>query len=229
MPLSRPVSCILAAACAIVQAATAFAGSEHDVVAGSLAMIDELKSEPKLAPWRETLQRAEAIVVMPEVSRNAFMVGGDGGRGVLLARQAGAWSYPAFYTLGAGSVSPQAGNGLSKLVFVVMTKGGLEKLLADRSTLGGDLSIAPAPVGPDAGASKVSEISPPDVVLLAEANGSYGGLALTGAVLRPNGEANKAFYGNPAGAREIVVGQRFQNDAAEPLRKALPDLAGQRD
>lgn len=225
--LSRTLLAVLASL--TLEWAPALAGSEQDVVDRSLATIDELRSEPKLAPLRESvLQRAEAIVVMPEVSRSAFMVGGEGGKGVLLARQADTWSYPAFYSLGTGSVSPQAGAGLSKLIFVVMTKGGLEKLLADRATLGGDLSIAPAPTmdEPD---KNVSDLSPPDIVMLAQANGSYEGVTLRGAVLKPSPDSNSAFYGMNAGAREIVVGRRVQSDAAEPLRQALPELVQSRD
>src|SRR4051794_32946120 len=132
MPLMRALCLVFAAAFAVLQAPAARSASEEDVVMRSTATIDELKSHPQLAALRETLQRAEAIVVMPEVSGNAFLVGGEGGKGVLVARQPDGWSYPAFYSLGAGTVSPRAGNGLSKLVLVVMTKGGLEKLLADR-------------------------------------------------------------------------------------------------
>jgi lipid-binding SYLF domain-containing protein len=210
---------------------SAFAASEQEVVEHSRATLDELKADPNLAPLRDALGHAAAIVVMPQVIQTAFIVGGDGGKGVLLARNGGSsgeWSYPAFYSLGSGTVGPRIGAEISKLVLVVMTKGGLEKLLADRVTLGGDVTIAPGPSASDREARAPAE-SPAmaDLLMFAQAKGGYVGLALKGAVLTPNGEANKSFYGNPAGAREIVVERKFKNEAADGLRAALPALARQ--
>lgn len=209
----------------------AVAGGEQEVVERSLTTLTELRADTNLGPLRDALGHATAIVVMPQVIQTAFIVGGDGGKGVLLARNGGAsgeWSYPAFYSLGSGSVGPQVGGEISKLILVVMTKGGLEKLLADRVTLGGDITIAAGPSAKDS-APREPAASPAmaDLLMFAHGKDGYVGLALRGAVLTPNGDANKAFYGNPAAAREIVVERKFTNEAADELRAALPGLARQ--
>jgi lipid-binding SYLF domain-containing protein len=226
--LTRAAAC-LAVGLSLLPGA-AVAGGEQEVVERSLTTIAELRADANLGPLREALSRATAIVVMPQVIQTAFIVGGDGGKGVLLARNGGAsgeWSYPAFYSLGSGSVGPQVGGEISKLILVVMTKGGLEKLLADRVTLGGDITVAAGPSAKDSAREPAASPAMADLLMFSHGKGGYVGLALRGAVLTPNGDANKAFYGNPAAAREIVVEQKFKNEAADELRAALPGLARQ--
>ncbi|RPI02541.1 MAG: hypothetical protein EHM71_15225, partial [Zetaproteobacteria bacterium] len=51
---------------------------------------------------RAILTRAKAVLIYPGILRLAFMFGGSGGSGVLLARdeKTGTWGGPACYTIG---------------------------------------------------------------------------------------------------------------------------------
>ena len=81
-----------------------------------------------------------------------FIVGGRGGRGVASCRTARGWSAPAYFTLGGGSIGLQIGAQSTDFVMLFMNKDGLNSLLSDEFTLGGDASVAAGPVGRQAGA-----------------------------------------------------------------------------
>ena len=63
------------------------------------------------------------------------------------ARSTG-WSAPAYFTLGGASVGLQIGAQSTDFVMLFMNKDGLNSLLSNEFTLGGDASVA---AGPSAG------------------------------------------------------------------------------
>src|SRR5882672_9462948 len=59
---------------------------------------------------KELLEKAECIGIFPDVKKGAFIVGGEGGRGVFTCREPnGAMGAPAFFRVGGGSVGWQYG------------------------------------------------------------------------------------------------------------------------
>jgi len=51
------------------------------------------------------LAKAHGVIVYPDITKAALIVGGEGGTGVLLGRNAkGVWSSPAFITYGAAKL-----------------------------------------------------------------------------------------------------------------------------
>ena len=57
------------------------------------------------------------------------------------------WSAPAAMMVEGGSVGFQIGGSETDVVMLVMNKGGVEKLLSSKFTLGADASVAAGPVG----------------------------------------------------------------------------------
>jgi lipid-binding SYLF domain-containing protein len=80
--------------------------------------------------------KAECVVVIPSLKKAGFIVGAEGGDGVLSCRQGAAWGAPVFMELTKGSVGLQAGVQATQLVLVIMNRKGLEKLLSNKVTLG---------------------------------------------------------------------------------------------
>ena len=69
------------------------------------------------------LSQAKGVLVIPSLLKGGFFIGGEGGSGVLLARStSGDWSYPAFFTMGAGSFGLQIGAQASELLLIILTK-----------------------------------------------------------------------------------------------------------
>lgn len=167
---------------------------------------------------QQNLNRARAVLVSPRIVRAGFIVGGSGGRGVLVARDGHTWAGPAFYDLATASVGFQAGVDVSEVVIVVMTEKGLNSLLSPSFKIGGDASIAVGPVGAGAQSTVTA-----DLIAFTRAKGLYGGVNLDGTVVKSNAAWNEAFYGRPnVLPTDILIRKNVSNSEAEPL---LSDVA----
>ncbi len=207
---------------AMVAASGAQAAEQQRLVDKARITVEELRADPNFRNLPGYLARAKAVVVMPELVKAGFIFGGEGGVGVLLARDAksGEWSYPAFYTMAAASVGLQIGAQVSKVVLVVMTDGGLDKLMSDKLTLGADVSVAVGPVGGGLEAATTLNVEA-DIYSFSLAKGLFGGISLEGAVLVPDEEAAEAYYGKAVSSRAIVIHREVSNPGADGLRAAL--------
>src|SRR5205085_10698820 len=105
------------------------------------------------------LFRAKAILIATSIAKAGFIIGGSGGRAVVMARDAktGKWAGPAFYTLATASVGFQAGVSFSEIVTLVMTERGLNSLLSDSFKMGGDAAVAAGPIGAGAQSNLVAD------------------------------------------------------------------------
>jgi len=165
------------------------------------------------------LARAQGVMIFPDLKKAGFLLGGEGGRGVLLSRNESSWSSPAFYKLGAGSAGLQIGYEKSTVVLVLMSKSALDSAIKGGVTLGADATVAAGTVGDAAATAATSPAA--DVIQFVDASGVFVGASLSGAVISTDTKFNQAYYSPEATPRAIVLEGRFYRGAAEPLRKAL--------
>src|SRR6516162_4772603 len=145
------------------------------LVADARATLSNFMRDPDQTWIQDNLSRARAVLIAPQVVRAGFILGGSGGRGVLVARDGRAWAGPAFYDLVTASVGFQAGIDVSEVIIVVMTDKGFNSLLSTAFKIGGDASIAAGPVGAGAKSNVTA-----DLVSFTRSKGIYGGLSLDG-------------------------------------------------
>ena len=167
-------------------------------------------------------KEAKALFVVPGLMKGAFLVGGAGGSGVLLVRDeaTGAWSNPAFYTIGAASVGLQAGAELSDLILIVRTPKGLEGFYQADFKIGADISMA---VGPEGGGVQLLGLTA-DLVGCARNKGVFAGIALDGAVISVANDSNHAYYSKTVHATDILIKHDVQNSRSAGLRNAAAAL-----
>ncbi|HSR71739.1 MAG TPA: lipid-binding SYLF domain-containing protein, partial [Kiloniellales bacterium] len=151
-----------------------------------------------------------------------FIVGAEGGSGVLLVRGSdGSWSPPAFYTLAAGSIGLQIGGQVSEVVFTLMNDGAVNAMLKNEVKLGADASVAIGPIGAGVEASTTTNLRE-DIIAFSRAVGLFAGGAFEGAKLISRENWNAEYYGAAASPKAIVVDRKFFNPQADKLRQALP-------
>jgi SH3 domain-containing YSC84-like protein 1 len=189
-------------------------------------VLEELRATPDKDVPSDLWAKAECVAVIPSVKKAAFMVGGEYGRGVMSCRNAGRWSAPLFLRLEKGSWGFQVGAESIDVVLLVMNKGGVEKLLEDKVSLGADASAAAGPVGRSANASTDAQMKA-QILSYSRAQGVFAGVNLSGGVLKPDTDANKDVYGPSVTARDIVFGHTVKApaDAAafmRGLRRGMP-------
>ena len=170
--------------------------------------------DPDMTWFQQNIGRAKAVLIAPEIVKAGFILGGSGGRALLVAKDAtaGKWVGPAFYTLATASVGFQAGVEGSEAVTLVMTDKGLNALLSSSMKIGGDASVAAGPVGAGAQSNIVA-----DLVTFSRSKGVYGGLNLDGTVVSVSDDWNSAFYGKKVLPPDILVRKNVSNKGANKL------------
>lgn len=163
----------------------------------------EIMETPDQAIPNQLLDGAECVAVFPQVLKAGFIVGGRGGRGVASCRTAAGWSAPAFFNLGGGSFGLQIGAQSTDFVMLFMNKEGLNSLLSDSFTLGGDASVAAGPVGRQAGASTDLKFNA-QILSYSRSRGLFAGLELKGVVIKPDTDDLREVYGANMTAKEVL-------------------------
>jgi len=187
----------LAPASSIAQAAPIAAPAEEARALLAVDVLNEMQALPELRIPDALLRRAQGIAIVPDMARGALLIGGRGGKGVLLVRNAdGQWSNPAFITVGGISFGWQFGVQTVDVVLVFTTRESIEGVTGGKLTLGADASIAVGPLGRQAsGATDTTFTS--EVYAYSRAKGLFAGIALDGGVVAMDRKANARFYQKP--------------------------------
>jgi len=220
--LKRLASGALVVAMALGFAASASAQGDQQVLVNQAdTTLSNFMRDPEMKWLQQNIGRAKAVLIAPEIVKAGFIIGGSGGRALLVARAGGKWVGPAFYTLATASVGFQAGVAASEMVTLVMTDKGMNSLLSSSFKFGADASVAAGPVG--AGAK--SDVTA-DLIAFSRSKGVYGGLNLDGTLVSSNDDWNKAYYGKPALPPDILVKGSASNKNADKLLSDVAKVAG---
>lgn len=219
---------LLLSTVALALACAAFAGparaqgsAEQEIVDKARLTVEKLRRDKDLGSLNELLAKAKGVLVIPSLLKAGFILGAEGGSGVLLARDdRGEWSHPAFYTMGSGSVGIQIGFQDAEVMLVIMTDKGLDQVIKSQFKLGIDASVAAGPIGMGVEAATTLALGA-DIYSFSKTRGAYGGGSLEGSVIYKRDDWNRAYYGRPAASREIAIERKFANTAADGLRAAL--------
>ena len=194
-----------------------------ELVKESTFTIDKMKDHPDFkGNIRSYMRDAKAVLIFPSIIKAGLFVGGEGGRGVMLAKaENGEWSYPSFFAMGSGSFGLQIGAQRSEVMLIVLTGNGLQAILDNNVTVGGELNGAIGPYGSGAEASVTTNLDV-DVLSYAVAEGVFIGASLEGAAIWSQDGLNAAFYDSTdATAEKIVIDGQYANADADALRTAL--------
>lgn len=198
---------------------------QRKLVSAATQTLSGFLNDPDM-PWlRNNFNRAKAVLIAPRVTKAGFIVGGSGGRALVIARNAktGKWVGPAFYVLATASVGFQAGVSVSETVSLVMTEKGLDSLLSDSFKLGGDVSVAAGPIGSGAQSNLVA-----DFISFSRSKGIYGGLSLDGTVASTADKWNRLYYGHAVSAADILVRESVRHKQANELINVVAAAAKDR-
>jgi lipid-binding SYLF domain-containing protein len=178
-------------------------------------VIDQMKREPKLA---EALARAKGVFVIPHFGKGAFIVGGQAGGGVVLARRDNRWTDPAFFSIGGVSVGAQAGGEGGSVVMLLMTEKGVNKFANSSNTWA---------LNANAGLTVVTwsgkgqaNTGDGDVVIWSNTNGLYAGLTASATDVTPDKGLDRVYYGRDVTSEQLLSGA---------LRPSAPNAAALRD
>jgi len=212
---------LLAATLAFASPVAAFADTPQHLVDSATLALEDLMSGAGAEQSSYFLHHAKAVVLCPNIFRGAFMLGGEGGGCVLVARnQDGGWSSPAFYTMGSASFGFQIGVQSAEVMMLVMTDGGVNALLNSQLKIGADAGISVATLGAGVNGAMSTGLTA-DILTLSKSEGLYGGVSLAGSVVSSDEDRDSSYYGQDFSARQIVIDQQGNNPGATPLKELL--------
>jgi len=211
---------VLGVAIAAPQAARA-QSEEQQLVTQAQWTLEKMLKQKDFSHLRKTLPKAQGVLIFPSILKGAFIFGAEGGTGVLLAKtKPGDWSYPAFFTLGAGSFGLQIGGEDKEVVFLLMSAKAVNAVIASEVKLGGDLSVSAGPVGMGLEGSTTTAVGA-DMIAYSLSQGAFAGISFEGAVVHERTRLNGDYYQGGATARQIVQQRKFRNPGSDPLRGVL--------
>lgn len=226
-----PLAAALALLLVALPAPPAHAGADEDArLTTATEVLQELRATPDQGVPAWLLDRAYGVAVIPNVIKGAFFVGGRGGKGVVVSRDAnGRFSDPMFIRLGGANFGFQWGAQATDVVLVFATRRSLEHFARGQLTLGASASVAAGPVGR---AGEASAGVQAEIYSYSRARGLFAGIALDGTWLAVDRKANTAYYGHEVSSDEILGGQaRAQSEAgrrfvAEIVAGLSPETQG---
>jgi len=186
----------------------------------SAAVLNEIMGAKDNGIPEDLLQKAQCVGIIPNLKRAGFIVGAKYGKGIVTCRASNGWSAPEFVRIEGGSVGLQIGAGETDVVFIVMNERGMDKLMKDKFTVGGDASVMAGPVGRSAQAQTDAAMHA-EILAYSRSRGVFAGIALDGATLRPDNDENRTMYGSNATPQQILRGQVQPPAGADQLYAEL--------
>jgi lipid-binding SYLF domain-containing protein len=189
----------------------------------STDVLHSIMSAPDRGIPEEVMSSAKCIVVIPDLVKGGFIVGGEHGRGIASCRTARGWSAPAFVSVGGGSWGLQIGVEGVDLVMVVMNDRGLQHLLSSKFELSGAASASAGPVGRHASAGTDWTMNT-EVLTYSRSHGIFAGLTLNGAVVEQDADSTRAIYGRDASFKGILSGGVRAPRSTAKFMRAVGDM-----
>ena len=186
---------------------------EVDRLKSSATVLNEIMATPDKSIPTDLLTKCACVAVIPSMKKGGFIFGGRYGRGVVSCRKnggTGEWGPPSMIGLTGGSFGLLIGGAAVDVVMLVMDLNGINSLIKNEFTLGGDASVAAGPVG-RASTAETDAYMKAKILSYSRSQGVFAGLELKGAVLKQDRDANQRLYGKIVGAKDLLL------EASQPI------------
>ena len=189
----------------------------RDVLDESEKVLQNMKREDGMDA---ALEQAKGVFLVPDFGRGAFVFGGRGGQGVVLAKDGGDWNGPAFFNFGAVSAGAQGGVAAGEVAMLLMTDKAVASFKQDHNfALNADAGLTLVDW------SKVAQGSygKGDVLFWSSTEGLFAGGAISVSDVFSDDEANQEYYTRATSAEAILEGDvEDDSEDADALKSLLP-------
>ena len=197
---------------------------ERDRISASAGVVKDIFNAPDKGIPFGVLDGTKCIIVIPDLKKAAFVLGGDYGRGVMTCRTGenfkGPWSAPIMMASGGADIGFQIGVEGTDVVILVLNDEGARSLMRSKVKLGAEFSVAAGPVG-RTGEASTNESMKAEMLSYSRSRGLFAGVSVSGMTLRVDGDANRNLYGRDVRAQQILKGSVTMPDEAKPLIAAI--------
>ncbi|CAI2719677.1 lipid-binding SYLF domain-containing protein [Nitrospina watsonii] len=204
-PILAALAAIIILSGLLAPGAQAELSVQQQILQDSQFVLEEIISAPDEGIPSKLMAKAKAIVIMPTMVKGGFFVGARYGSGVVSVRDAstGRWGPPAFLRTYGGSFGLQFGAQAVDLVLLVMSERGVNALLDNKFTLGGDLAVSVGPVGRYTEAGTDLRFQG-EVYSYSRSKGAFAGVSVKGAYFQPNQHSTQQYYRTTLSTRQVL-------------------------
>jgi len=220
-----PMVFLFFAGCAsnLIVSGEGYRDPQQELVDAAAVAVKVMGENPDNRSLNVLIDNATGVLIYPRIIRGGVLVGGEGGRGVLVSRDAdGNWTSPAFYAMGGGSLGLQIGMQRASVILVFMNDRVLNSAIRTGVTFGADVSVAAGSASADFSASTQTAFK--DIYYFSNVEGLFAGISLDGQIINADYPANRNYYGEDATPEGILLEKRFDNPGAGILKDALNGL-----
>lgn len=211
---------------ALLSCATLTAGEDDNKrLKESANVLTEIMGAADKGIPHDIFEKSSCAVVVPAMKKGGFIVAAKYGRGFASCRAGSGWSAPSAVRMEGGSFGFQIGGSETDVILLVMNEKGMERLLSNKFTLGGEASVAAGPVGRESTAQTDATMRA-EMLSWSRSRGVFGGAALQGTTLRPDTDVNKALYGANVEPKTILAGKTQVPPPAHDLIALLAKFGG---
>jgi len=198
-----------------------------DKVKESIKILDDIKSmdEDKTLPT-SMIEKSEGIVILPEIVKAGFVIGGKHGKGIALIKEAdGQWSNPLFVKMTGGSIGWQIGVQKIELILVFRDRDTVRSIANGEFEIGADASATAGPVGRSASASTNAKLEA-EIYSYSKSKGLFAGISLDGSTLKMDEKRNDDFYSMDNVSASQIFGNQVSGHPGllSQLKTALNNL-----
>lgn len=176
----------------------------------------QMKADPELA---NLLSRAKGVFIVPDYARAAAVAGGEGGEGVLLAKNGQDWSDPVFYNIGAATAGAQLGVSTGSIAMILMTEKAVDSFKQDNNfAVNADAGFTMVDYSARSHGSTIDG----DVVLWSDTEGAFANVSVGITDIQRDDSEIKQYYRETVDAASIIEGNaRSDQQVAQNLKRAL--------
>jgi lipid-binding SYLF domain-containing protein len=187
-----------------------------DDVNQAVGVIRRMQADPGAA---NLLADAQGVFIVPKYGRAALGIGGRGGVGVLLLKENGNWSDPAFYNFGGMSAGVEAGVEGGSFVLVLNDQKAVDSFRQNNNwslNAGAGLTIVEWSKKARASAGRG------DVTVWSDVKGLFGGAQVAVTDIKYDADQTAAYYGQTGKvALSDVLDNKVSNVHADRLKQVL--------
>ena len=195
----------------------------QDRIDDSARLVHQMKQDPNLA---QLLSEARGVFIIPHYGKAGFIVGGQGGGGVVLAKHDNQWTDPAFFNIGGASIGWQAGATGGSIVMMLMTPRAVNQFERSKGKwslhAGADLTVVRY-----SGDLEATTRGHNDIIVWTNTRGLYGGLTAGVTDITPDNAMDHDYYRDRVTPRMILNGTVTTHEA-NGLRDELSTRVAER-
>lgn len=188
----------------VISVNVAFADSPKTIISQAIDVLNEIVDKNDVSTIGDLIDKGHGVAIVPRLQKAGFIIGGQHGYGVILAKKGKQWYGPSFFEMTGGSIGFQIGVETVSLLFCINNQAGMKAFTDNKSKLGANVGITAGPIGREAGAATDGSFQA-SIYSYSMSKGIYAGVNLDGSAIGASKKMNEEYWGKKFTIEEALA------------------------